>query len=60
MDYYFNLVCEEIAITGGKVIHIDENIGDIEDVHKKVIDNFKKYPDAKWELYPFHCNNTQQ
>lgn len=48
---YFNLICEEICVTGGKVIHIDENRGRIEDIHKIVDENFQKYPNAKWEMY---------
>ena len=49
---YFNLICEEIGITGGKIIHIDKNIGDMNEVHKVVCDNVLKYPNGKWELYP--------
>ena len=50
--YYFNVICEEISILGGKVIHIDENVGSLEEVHKVVMDNVTKYPNGKWELYP--------
>lgn len=49
---FYNLICEEIAFTGGKVIHYDQNHGDIESVHKAVCDNLLKYPNGKWELYP--------
>lgn len=52
MKMYFNLICEEIGLTGGKIIHIDVNIGNMEEVHKVVLDNIDKYPNAKWELYP--------
>lgn len=41
---YFNLICEELCITGGKVIHIDTNVGSLEEVHKIVTDNADKYP----------------
>lgn len=27
MGMYYNVICEEIEITGGKVIHIDKNLG---------------------------------
>ena len=27
MRMYFNLICEEVELTGGKIIHIDINIG---------------------------------
>ena len=57
MGMYFNLVCEEMEITGGKIIHLDKNIGNIEDVHKSVKENLDKYPNAKWELYPMIINN---
>ena len=29
---YFNLICEEHEITGGKVIHIDKNAGNMEEI----------------------------
>ena len=29
---YFNVICEEISILGGKVIHVDENVGSLEEV----------------------------
>ena len=57
MRMYFNVICEELGITGGKIIHIDENVGDIEDVHKIVCENLLKHPNAKWELYSMILNN---
>lgn len=57
MRMYFNVICEELGITGGKIIHIDENVGDIEDVHKIVCENLHKHPNAKWELYSMILNN---
>ena len=56
MQKYYNVICEEICVTGGKIIHIDENLGNIEEVHKLVIDNNDKYPNAKWELYTMFIN----
>lgn len=49
--YYFNIICEEISMTGGKVIHIDENKSSIEEVHELVSKNVIKFPNAKWEMY---------
>ena len=46
---FYNLICEELCITGGKV---DTNVGSLEEVHKIVTDNADKYPNGKWELYP--------
>lgn len=51
MSSYYNLICEEISFLGGKVIHIDENLFKLEDVHTMVAENIDKYPNAKWELY---------
>lgn len=48
---YFNVICEEICVTGGKISHIDENCGDLDEVHKIVKDNYGKHPNAKWEMY---------
>lgn len=48
---YFNIICEEICITGGKVIHIDKNVGEIDEVHKIVSENYKKYIGGTWELH---------
>ena len=55
MKMYFNLICEEIGMTGGKVIHYDHNHWNMDDVHKAVCENIKKYPNGKWELYPMIC-----
>lgn len=49
---FYNLIFEELCITGGKVIYIDTNVGSLEEVHKIVTDNADKYPNGKWELYP--------
>lgn len=57
MGMYYNVICEEIEITGGKVIHIDKNLGNMNDVHKLVCENISKHPNAKWELYPMVINN---
>lgn len=54
---FFNLICEEIGITGGKIIYLDENVKNMEEVHKTVIENLEKYPNAKWELYPMIITN---
>lgn len=56
MKMYFNLICEEIGMTGGKVIHYDHNHGNMDDVHKAVCENIEKYPNGKWELYPMICD----
>lgn len=56
MKMYFNLVCEELSVFGGKVIHIDKNVENMNDVHNIVIENVDKYPNAKWELYPMIIN----
>ena len=42
MRTYFNLICEEVEATGGKVIHIDKNAGDMEEVHKIVCEHIEK------------------
>jgi len=39
MGEYYNVICEEIELTGGKVIHIDKNLGNMNDVHKLVCEN---------------------
>lgn len=54
---YFNIICEEISVFGGKIIHIDENVGDLDAVHKIVLDNLCKYPNGKWELHTFMIKN---
>ena len=57
MRMYYNVICEELGITGGKIIHIDKNVGNMEDVHKIVCEHIEKHPRAKWELYPMILNN---
>lgn len=54
---YFNLICEEMEVTGGKVIHIDKNVGNMDEVHEVVCEHVEKHPNAKWELYPMIINN---
>lgn len=49
---YYNVICEEISILGGKIIHIDKNVGNLDEVHEVVADNVDRYPNGKWELYP--------
>lgn len=43
---YFNIIREDKSIPRGKIIHIDENKGDIEETHKTVSDNYPKYQNA--------------
>ena len=52
MRMYFNVVCEEMSIFGGKIIHVDENVSNMDEVHKVVCENIEKFPNGKWELYP--------
>lgn len=47
---YFNVICEEVEAIGGKIIHMDQNFGDMDEVHKFVVQNLGKYPNAHWEL----------
>lgn len=49
---YFNLICEEVYLTGGKIIHIDTNVGSVDEAGLCVKRNIHKYPNGKWELYP--------
>lgn len=49
---YFNIICEEIGITGGKIIHIDKNVKNEEEMCSIFFNNVFKYPNAKWEIYP--------
>lgn len=57
MRMYFNVVCEEMSIFGGKIIHIDVNVGNMDEVHKLVCENIEKFPNGKWELYPYLIKN---
>jgi hypothetical protein len=53
MSNYFNVVCEEMSVVGGKVIHVDKNVKTLDEVHKIVDNNINKYPNGKWELYSY-------
>ena len=57
MRMYFNVVCEEMSIFGGKIIHIDVNVGNMDEVHKLVCESIEKFPNGKWELYPYLIKN---
>ena len=54
---YFNVICEEISVFGGKIIHVDQNVGTLDDVHKIVLENLWTYPNGKWELHTFTIKN---
>jgi hypothetical protein len=47
---FYNVICEELELLGGKVIHVDKNFGNMNEVHNFVISNIDKYPNAHWEL----------
>nr|DAP75955.1 MAG TPA: hypothetical protein [Caudoviricetes sp.] len=49
-DKFFKVICEEVDVFG-KQIHVDQNFGTIEEVHKFVKERLHKYPNGKWELY---------
>lgn len=49
---YYNIICEEMGITGGKIIHVDETKGTLQEVHEIVDLYSKKHPHAKWEMHP--------
>lgn len=45
---FYNVICEELELLGGKVIHVDKNFGNMNEVHNFVISNIDKYPNAHW------------
>lgn len=49
---FYNVICQEFGITGGIIIHIDENKGDLDDVHKLISENIGKYPNGVWLIVP--------
>lgn len=57
---YFNIICEELCATGGKIIHVDENRGNLQEIHDIVdtytLERIKHSEESieriKWELYP--------
>lgn len=49
---YYNVICEQHEITGGLVIHIDENYGDLNAVHRVMEENVEKYPNGFWIVVP--------
>ena len=49
---YFNVVCEEIDVFDGKIVHINEKAKNIEAVCEIIKNYSDTYPTAHWELYP--------
>ena len=49
---YYNLICSEIAPTGGAIIHMDVNKGNMDEVHSCVLNNLELFPNALWTLIP--------
>lgn len=43
---YFNVICEELSVFGGKIIHQDVNLN-LEELSKFVEANADKHPGAK-------------
>lgn len=52
---YYNVVCQELCIIGGMMIHVDENCGTMDDVHRIMSVNMKKFPKAVWLVFPMRC-----
>lgn len=48
---YFILTCEEMDMFDGKIVHINQKVKNIEEVHQIVTENLDRYPNAHWELY---------
>lgn len=49
---FYNLICSEIAPTGGVIIHMDVNKGTMDEVHSCVLENMEIFPNALWTLIP--------
>lgn len=49
---YFNVICEEIDVFDGKVIHINKKAKNIEEICKIITEHLSEHPTAHWELYP--------
>lgn len=49
---YFIVICEEIDMLDGLIVHVNEKAKDIEAVHQIVTENINKYQNATWKLYP--------
>lgn len=49
---YFNVICEEIDVFDGKVIHINKKAKNVEEVCKIITEHMHEHPTGHWELYP--------
>lgn len=49
---YFIVICEEIDMFDGLIVHVNEKAKDIEEVHQIVKKNINKYQNATWKLFP--------
>ena len=50
LDYYI-VVCQEVDVFDGFIVHVNEKAKDLDEVHNIVVDNINKYPNGKWELF---------
>lgn len=48
---YYIVVCQEIDMFDGLVIHVNQKVKNLDEVHKIVVENIDKYPNGKWELF---------
>ena len=49
---YFSVICEEIDVFDGKIIHINEKAKNVDEVCKIITEHSNRYPAAHWELHP--------
>ncbi|HIU77432.1 MAG TPA: hypothetical protein IAC62_16200 [Candidatus Pelethocola excrementipullorum] len=52
---YYNVICQELSITGGLITHVDENCGELKHVHSIIEENIVKYPRGIWIVIPMKC-----
>lgn len=48
---YYIVICQEIDMFDGVVIHVNQKAKDLDEVHRIVTSNINKYPNGKWELF---------
>lgn len=53
---FYNLICGELSIIGGVVIHHEVNHGSLDEVHNYIDEHFDEHPDAKWILIPMQMS----
>lgn len=57
---FYQVVCLEVDLWDGIIVHVNEKSKDLEGVSVIIQQNIKKFPNGKWEIYPYALSMNEQ